>query len=269
MIDNSGTATLANAGGSITGGQFGVAISGAGTVTNTTGGQIVDTGGTSASNAAIYMYSGQVYNAGSLTGRSGVNEFLGGSVTNVFGGTIIGNARDGVDFAGPGTVINDGMISGSSVGVFLEEGGGSVTNLASGTIAGDYGVINYGLKSNGGDVTNAGTIIGTTGFAVQFKTDGGSNYRLTVDPGAVFIGAIDGGGGVVDLASGSSTGTLSGFGSTITNFSTLHFDPGARWEISGDTAGLGAIDAITGFAAGDEIDVTASTPHPHRSRAIR
>jgi hypothetical protein len=254
LVDTSGTAAVANAGGMIQGGAFGVAISGSGTVTNAAGGQILDAGTTGTTGAAIYVYSGQVYNAGSLTGRYGVKEFLGGSVTNVSGGTIVGTTSNGIDLASPGTVVNDGMVGGSSVGVFLEEGG-SVTNHASGIISGSYGVINYGFNGGGGDVTNAGTIIGTAGYAVQFKTEGGSNYRLTVDPGAVFIGAVDGGGGMVELASGSSAGTLYGFGGTITNFSTLQFDPGASWRISGDQIGLGAM-TISGFSSGDLIDLT-------------
>ncbi len=255
LIDNSGTALLANAGGSISGGQFGVAISGPGTVTNAAGSQILDTGTSGTSGAAIYLYGGQVYNAGSVTGRSGVDEFLGGTVTNVSGGVITGSIGAGVDLRGPGTVFNGGTISGGgSAGIFLEEGG-SVTNLASGTIVGNYGIFNYGFASYGGDVTNAGTIIGTSGVAVLFSTGGGSNYRLTVDPGAVFVGAVYGGGGVVELAPGSSTGTLYGFGSTITNFSTLQFDKGSSWNISGDQGGLGTM-SIVGLAAGDVVDLT-------------
>ena len=52
-----------------------------------------------------------------------------------------------------------------------------------------------------------------------------------------------------------ATGTLSGFGDTITNFSTLQFDPGADWRISGNPGGLSTM-AITGFAGGDIIDLT-------------
>ncbi len=261
LTDNSGPSAVTNAGGSIEGGQFGVFVNGVGSLTNIAGGQITGT-----SEAAVYVYGDasrpngssqpdvQVYNAGSLTGASGVNGFLGGTVTNVSGGLIVGDSGDGVDLAGPGTVVNGGTVTGSSIGVYLEEGG-SLTNLAGGTISGSSGVINFGFYGNGGSVTNAGTIIGTGGPAVQFKTGGGSDYRLIVDPDAVFIGAIIGGGGIIELASGSSIGTLYGFGSTITNFSTLQFDPGASWNISGDRGGLGTMP-IVGLAAGDIIDLT-------------
>jgi hypothetical protein len=80
---------------------------------------------------------------------------------------------------------------------------------------------------------------------------------VIVDPGAVFSGGVAGGGGVVELASAASSGTLSGFGSSITNFSSLEFDPNARWTISGNgsAAGLGTM-IIDGFIVGDTIDLT-------------
>src|SRR5689334_3557584 len=108
LIDNDGTASLTNAGGSISGGQFGVAISGLGTVTNAPGSQILDAGTTGTSGAAISLYGGQVYNAGSIAGRAGVDEFLGGTVTNISGGAIAGSIGAGVDLRGPGTVFNGG-----------------------------------------------------------------------------------------------------------------------------------------------------------------
>ena len=46
-----------------------------------------------------------------------------------------------------------------------------------------------------------------------------------------------------------------GFGSTITNFSTLQFDKGSSWNISGDQGGLGTM-SIVGLAAGDVVDLT-------------
>ena len=95
----------------------------------------------------------------------------------------------------------------------------------------------------------------------QFGGTGFSN-RLIADPGAVFIDGVDGGGGVLELASAASAGTLSGFGASFTNFSTLQFDAGAAWTVSGN-AGLGAL-GISGFTDGDTIDLTgfvARAPH--------
>jgi hypothetical protein len=74
-----------------------------------------------------------------------------------------------------------------------------------------------------------------------------SANRLIADPGAVFAGKINGRGGALELASAASARTLSGFGPSITNFSTLPFDSGAAWTVSGNDAasGLGTV-AITG-----------------------
>jgi hypothetical protein len=68
---------------------------------------------------------------------------------------------------------------------------------------------------------------------------------------------IHSGGGILELASAASAGTLSGFGTSITNFSMLQFEPGAPWTVAGNdsASGLGTI-AITGFTYGDTIDLT-------------
>jgi hypothetical protein len=162
-----------------------------------------------------------------------------------------------VYIAGSGTVVNAGLMQAGNIAAYELEGG-SVTNLATGTITGAGGVYLRGS----GTVTNAGTIIGTNAAygAVLFDSNAGSS-RLIVDPGAVFSGKIislANSTNVIELASGSSAGTLSGFdGSGITNFATLQFDTGADWTVTGNSAasGLGSI-AITGFTTGDTIDLT-------------
>ena len=136
------------------------------------------------------------------------------------------------------------------LGVCLDAGG-SVTNQSGGSISGGYGIFVY---SGAVTVVNAGTITGSS-YAVKFAA--GFANRLIADPGAVFTGNVKGGGGVLELASAASAGTLSGFGTSITNFSTLQFDAGAAWTVSGNdsASGLGTI-AITGFTNGDTIDLT-------------
>jgi hypothetical protein len=151
---------------------------------------------------------------------------------------------------GTATVVTAGVIAGRGIDLV---GGGSVTNQSGGTISGyeeiavgfDYTVI----------VVNAGTIIGSS-YAVRSAGDGLAN-RLIVDPGAVFIGNIYGGGGVLELASTARAGVLSGLGTSITNFSTLQFDAGAAWTVSGNdgASGLGTL-SISGFTYGDTIDLT-------------
>ena len=149
------------------------------------------------------------------------------------------------------TVVNAGSIAGSNGYGIVLAAGGSVTNQSGGRSAGVDGVLG---RSAAATVVNAGTIAGSN-YAVKFAAE--SANRLIADPGAVFTGNVEGGGGVLELASAASAGTLSGFGTGITNFSTLQFDSGAEWTVSGNdsASGLGTI-GITGFADGDTIDLT-------------
>jgi len=124
-------------------------------------------------------------------------------------------------------------------------------------LRGIEGSIGVGFYSYGtllaGTVTNAGTIIGTDGTAVQF---GGGDDRMVVDPGAVFIGTVDGGGGsnVLELAAGTGDRTLSGLGTSFANFETVVFDANANWTVTIDnTAAFTGM--ISGFAAGDILDL--------------
>ena len=228
----------------------------------------------------------------SIQGYYGV-AFKSVDVVNAYGtldnyGTIrsAGTVSSGVLLSNAGTVFNGqsgatgALIEGGRYGV--SDGQGVVVNdatiIATGTIGGDNGVAIQGvgtvsnlgtaaliegyvgvLIGTDGTLTNAGTIEsnqGTSGTAVWFT---GGNARLIDDPGALFIGAIYGGSGgtaVLELASGSSAGTITGLGSSVTNFTSLVFDSGADWTVSGNDAanGLGAL-GISGFSVGDTIDL--------------
>ena len=149
-----GAGTVTNSG-SIIGGTYGVDLTNTGTVTNLKRRQHRRWERCAASSSmARYgdWRSGAnvlVYNAGTLSGSTGVFEFAGGSVTNV--GTIIGHSDPGIVLGGPGTVVNSGAVSecllagqryptpGFGYGVYLSESG-SVNNLAGGTISGYGGV---------------------------------------------------------------------------------------------------------------------------------
>jgi hypothetical protein len=241
-----GAMTVVNAG-NIAGNVFGVYLQTGGSVSNQSGGAISGFDGISGAVGAV-----TVVNAGTVAGlNSGVELDAGGSVTNQSGGGITGG--DGIFGDDAVTVVNAGRITGSSeIGVLLTAGG-CVTNQSDGAISGSDGIVGGGALT----VVNAGTISGTTD-AVEFGGGAGYANRLIADPGAVFTGAVYGGGGVLELASAASAGTLSGLGTGITNFSTLQFDAGAAWTVSGsDSSGrpLGTI-AITGFADNDTIDLT-------------
>jgi antigen 43 len=192
-------------------------------------------------------------NAGTLSGP--VTLAAGGVLSNASTGTVTMPSGTAVYEAtgGATTVVNAGVIAGSDArggqGIDLA-GGGSVTNQSGGVISGAYGI---NVRSGALTVVNAGTITGSN-YAVKFSA--ASANRLIADPGAVFTGNVNGGTGVLELASAAGAGTLSGLGTSITNFRTLQFDAGAAWTVSGnDSGGLGGM-TITGFANGDTIDLS-------------
>jgi hypothetical protein len=203
---------------------------------------------------------GTVVNFGTIAGESGGEIMSGfadgvslfqGSVTNGQTGSVGGLITGydiGVLISQGGTVTNFGAITGWNISGVSLGGGGSVGNF--GTIEGSTGINFYGTAS--GTVTNAGTIIGDGGTAVQF---GGGADRLVVNPGAAFVGTVDGGGGsdVLELAAGTGNKTLSGLGTNLVSFETVVFDANAGWTVTLDNPFTGT---ILGFAAGDILDLT-------------
>ncbi len=272
-------ATLNNLGritGSAPTGSYGAYLRNGGLVTN---GQA----GTGTSTASLRGYYGVAFKTADTVNAVGTL-FNYGSVTGY------GSASSAVLMDNAGIVVN-GASGASGAGAALIQGGrfgvsagfATITNyatiLATGTAGGDYGVFvsNTGLVRNlgtaslirgyagvqigtDGTVINAGTIAssqGTTGVAISFI---GGNARLIDNPGAVFVGTVNGGSGgtaVLELASGSSAGTISGLGTSITNFTSLVFDAGARWTVQANAsaAGLGTL-AISGFSDNDTIDLS-------------
>ncbi len=219
-----------------------------------------DGNGISLGEPSTLVASGIITNqtGGTISGTNyGIDIFGAGSVTNQSGATILGSdptsfSSVGIRLSGaPGAVVNDGLISADIVGV-SETAGGTVINNTGGTIqAYSSGVY---IAGGSGTVTNAGAISGTgkNSDAVRFAPADPSNL-LIVDPGAVFEGNINGGTGAVELASGAGPGVLSGFGTSITNFTTVEFDPGASWTIAGNDFSTTTID---GFDSDDTIDLT-------------
>jgi hypothetical protein len=241
----------------------GVYLGAGGSITNQSSGTIAAYLGVYARNAAATVVnSGQINGLMSVHG-GGVMLMDGGYVDNLSGGTISGHVAVLAATAAL-TVLNAGVISGQTAvgyhaGIYLGHGG-SVTNLSSGTITGFYGiyaqnraatVINSGSIGGsgphgigidlcaGGTITNAagGTISGTTDAVYIQK---GATGLLVIDPGAVFIGTVDGGNTIggshistLELGSGASAGTLSGLGSKYIDFAQTTIDTGASWIFSG------------------------------------
>jgi hypothetical protein len=108
-------------------------------------------------------------------------------------------------------------------------------------------------------VTNFGTISSSDVFsddAVLFQSAGD---ELRVAPGAVFNGLIVGNASTLDLLAGHSTGTLGGLGGagdSISGFTSINFETGAQWTIRGNVNGLASGQTISGFLAGDTIELT-------------
>ena len=102
-------------------------------------------------------------------------------------------------------------------------------------------------------INNAGTISGGSGTAVSF---GGNYNRLVVDPGATFIGGVNGGNGTLELAAG--TGTIGGIDMGVLNhFQTLVVDSGASWTLSGSDVVPNVLNNGTIITAGS-LDISAA-----------
>jgi hypothetical protein len=252
-----GTGTVANTGSIVTTtlDGNGVELDQGGTVTNTGTGSIYG----DYSGVIINGGIGIVTNSGDIgaVGLSGYGVDLeaGGTVTNTgsiigaYGGVLTGNTA--------ATVSNASYIYGADYGIRMTAGG-SVTNVAGAVIQ----ATTTAIEMQGGTVVNAGTIkaTATTGNAVLFKT--GTANDLVVEGGAVFTGAVTGGGAnnVLELGSetAGTTSTFSGIGGQVTGFGTITFDSGDHWRVTGTLAGFNG-DTITGFAAGDSITLNGVT----------
>jgi hypothetical protein len=216
-------------------------------------------------------------NDGTIAGHFSDGAYLAAGATLINHGGITAAYGNGVQLATGAELFNTGTIAGggdSSDGAILN--GGVLVN--SGTIA--RGLYAPGVMLNGGTLITSGTIVGVLPFsfyepphsgpggsypggtyndpgfaAVQF---GSAAATLIVDPGAVFVGAVQANSTISDtleLGVGSGGGTLGGLGGTITGFGAIAFDAGASWMVQGNAAGLASGQTITGFAGGDTIDL--------------
>ena len=256
---------LNEAGGVITGGAAGI---------------VVDT-----SSADI---SGGINNSGTISGTSGTgtgilaegSADISGGITNNAGGTISG-LREGIlvgtstDVSG--AITNGGTISGGRGGIYL--GGsnanisGALTNQASGVITGDIGIFVSSSSSISGGISNAGTIEGTDGTAIDLQSLSAAT-PITIAGGRIIGDVTDG-----NSAAGFSPVTVTGSGfKTEGDFtvSDLIVNAGQDFTISSDntvslndmTASAGTLIYELGAAstaqlnvtgAGNDIDISAST----------
>jgi hypothetical protein len=240
--------------------------------------------------AGVFLSAGgRVTNGGGadrsalIEGQNGVICY--GSATVGNSGTILGDDSAGVDLVDSGSLTNGSLnnagaqISGV-VGVTVNDASvanfGAITGLSD---AAGYGVRLFGVSSltNGttghataliegytglyanaanDTVTNFGTIAGLGGVALDFYPS--ANDTLVVEAGCAFEGAVLGGGGTLDL--GSGTGTISNFGTaaltvsgsmaatTFQGFDTMVVSSGATFT-DGGAVTLAAVQTVQSAGA--------------------
>lgn len=276
----------------IYGGAYAVGIVGTGNVTNETTGVItspnvgvVFTGVGTATNSGIIANTGTyAYGTGD---HSGVDLRVGGTVSNAAGGYIgakwigVQVGRRGATYGG--TVLNQGTIiardtKGDGAGVWVH-GAGYVSNAATGTISGGaFGIVSYYNNT----IVNRGAIIGTS-YAV-FESSAVNSNTIEMAPGATFSGIVAGGklvagsqAGSLELLTGASVGTITGFGQRYLDFASVTLDAGAMWSLAGTVAagqqlnfagGTGQLTladptamsgTITGFSGNDSLRLSGIT----------
>ncbi len=226
--------------------------------------------------------------AGAKCGDGGVGVVLmaGGTVNNtgyVLGGVgaggypfagVSGNGGAGIVMLAGGTVSNSGVIQGGGAYDYHQptaEEGDSISLAAGGVIinggAGDNKALIYGMTGvyagpgGAATVTNFGVIGGQdfnghTGYSIDFRSAGD---RLIAEAGSTLLKAARGGGGTLELATG--TGTITGLGATGTvsvaevmtfsGFGAYVLDKGTTWAMAA-TNTVGAGQSLT-LAAGAAI----------------
>jgi autotransporter family porin len=232
---------------------------------------------------AIGVYlgaAGTVQNFGKITSGYSTGFSRGFGIDLAAGGTLINRGivdgstggGGGVEFAGHGQIKNFGTIQGGPGDYYTPNGGGQGVSLSGGgtltnhgTIAGGYGAQSYhysgghggdGVDIDGGTLIAAsgtiaggaggsGTHKGAPGNAVGFGSAAGT---LVVDPAAQFVGDIVANTAVNDtlVLSGTTAGTLSGLGKTVTGFTTVTESAHATWTLQGTLTGAGTLTIGSG-----------------------
>jgi len=239
--------------------NFGTVNGGSGYgVTLQAGGSVTNGGGTSRAALIEGVYgievdggAGTIGNFGTVkasgvAGSYGVSlddlgELTNGSLTNAtaliegYGGLFLNG--NGLNF---GTILAEGDAGGAGVKLISGDMVNGASNRAGAVIEGYEGV----AVIDAATLSNFGSIIGEGGTAITF---GAATDVLAVQAGSVFIGAVNGGGGTLDLASGVGTlsGLLSASGAvtvsgsmtptSFSGFGTVELGTGASFTTAGGT----------------------------------
>jgi RTX calcium-binding nonapeptide repeat (4 copies) len=249
------TPVIAGTGGPVTVTNLGTVRHGEVGISLGSGGRVVN-GATNDTTALVATYDGivsgfptssTIVNYGTVSshdlgiGLQGFGVVINGA-PNATAALITGGG--GVDFAdNAGTVINFGSIIGVTYGSIIHTDGVEMY---------------YG---DSGTVINHGTIAGNQ-YSVKFNSAASSTRfgplgddLLKLYPGAVLIGTATaaGTGNVLELASGTGSGTIGGIGTSVLGLGTINVDVGAAWTLTGNNsvgAGYTLTDAGTLTNAG-------------------
>ncbi|UQS88777.1 hypothetical protein M5C90_24805 [Pseudomonas chlororaphis subsp. piscium] len=218
-----------NNAGSIQGGTgAGIWSYGGGPVTNLAGASIGGAGGI-AYVRSQFDAENVLVNAGSIIGNGPRFIAGNGKDAGVGSGVYIGAVH-----APTGTLINNqsgGSIKGAVYGIYsgaaaMPSDAGPVSVTNAGTIVGQAGIA---LNGAGGTVVNAGTITGSGGNAIVFDQTAAFTNTLTLDTGSVLNGNVLGGLGTNQLI---LRGTGREDASRFFNLQTLSMQ-GNDWTLAG------------------------------------
>ncbi len=222
-----------SAGGS---GGAGVTLAGVATLTNT--------GGTIAGGAGGKGGSGYTNGGNGGAGAAGVLATAAATISNT--GAILGGAG-GAGGTASGSRYHGGAAGAAGDGVVLMVGGSLVNGSKTTTTALISGLVGvYAGPSGAAKVTNFGTIAGTGGVAVQFKS---ASDKLIAESGSTWIGSVQGGGGTLDLAGGSGTVTGLGASGTVSGAEAMSFSGFGSYTFGKGTWTLAGTNTLAAGAA--------------------
>ncbi|HXV00121.1 MAG TPA: hypothetical protein VG166_06465 [Caulobacteraceae bacterium] len=198
-----------------------------------------------------------VTNFATIVGTTKASLYLnGGRVTNgsaTITSALISGAAAGVEALKAATVTNFATIDGQTgPGVALGDGCVLVNGAAGDAAALAEGATGVAVTGTAATLQNFAAVYGSAGVAVDMT---GAGDVLEVEAGCAFYGAVLGGGGTLDLDSG--TGTISGFShgdatlsgaiapATFDNFATFEIAAPASFTLTGAgslTAGRTLVD---------------------------
>ncbi len=213
-----------------------------GTVTGGGGGSAGTAHIAGAGGVGAYLASGSVFTNTTLDlieggeGGAGGGGGVGGVAADVAGGYL---SNSGVIIGGTGGLGSNTGPGAGGAGATVSQSGKLINKgQINGGAGGGGGTAGLGVMISGsGTVDNFGTISGGV-YSVALAGGGG---LLMVETGSVLYGAVQGGGGTLELASGSgtitnlgATGTISGSEAvTFSGFGSYRTDAGTTWTLNG------------------------------------